>query len=215
MQGIAIMRIKSLLLTAATAGLLGFAFAAPASAAAGDWMIRIRGLGVLPEASGTVKVAGVPLPGKLSATDSVVPEIDFTYFITENWAAELIAATTQHSVHQTTAGDIGSVWLLPPTLTAQYHFNPGGQFQPYLGAGINYTFFYSTRSPLPDIHYKNNVGFALQGGVDVAIGNGYYLNADVKKIFLSTDVKAAGGLVRANGVDINPWIVGLGVGYRF
>lgn len=207
------MQIRRVFLAAAMAAV----FAAPASAAPGDWQIRVRGIGVLPDASGTVKVGGVPLPGDVSVTKSIVPEVDFTYFVTDHWAAELIAATTQHSVHQTTAGDIGSVWLLPPTLTVQYHFMPdSAYFRPYAGIGINYTFFYSTRSPLPGIHYRDNVGWDLQAGADIPLGNGrYFLNVDVKKLFLSTDVKALGGLVRANGVDLDPWIVGLGVGYRF
>jgi len=209
------MRLRSFVLAALAAAALGAAVV-PASAAQGDWQVRVRALGVMPDASGTVTVAGVPLPGSLSATDSLVPEVDFTYFFADHWAAELIAATTQHSVHQTTAGDIGSVWLLPPTLTVQYHFNPEGRFRPYVGAGVNYTIFYSPRSPLPNIHYSDSFGWALQAGVDVPLGaNGYFFNADVKKLFLSTDVSALGGVVRAKGVDLNPWIIGLGVGYRF
>ena len=31
--------------------------------------------------------------------------------------------------------------MLPPTLTAQYHFNPHGAVRPYLGAGVNYSIF--------------------------------------------------------------------------
>lgn len=206
------MYVRKLLLAAVTAVI----FAAPVGAAENDWQVRVRGLGVLPDAGGTATVASVPLAGDISVTDSIVPEVDVTYFFTDHWAAELIAATTQHSVHQSTAGDIGSVWLLPPTLTVQYHFMPEAIIRPYIGIGINYTFFYSTRSPLQGIHYRNNVGWDLQAGADVPIGNsGYFLNADVKKLFLSTDVKALGGLVRANDVDLDPWIVGIGVGYRF
>ena len=206
------MRLRTFLMGAVTTLVL----TAPAAAAQGDWQVRVRGIGVLPEASGTVKVAGAALPGKLSATDTIVPEVDFTYFFDDHWAAELIAATSQHSVHQTTAGDIGSVWLLPPTLTIQYHFMPEANIRPYVGAGINYTFFYSPRSPLAAIHYADNVGFALQAGVDVPFGgNGYFFNFDVKKLFLSTDVTAIGGVVAAKGVNLDPWIVGAGVGYRF
>lgn len=206
------MRLRSLFFATVAAA----AFATPAAAAKGDWQVRVRALAVMPEVGGTVKILGTALPGKFSGTDSVVPEADFTYFFADHWAAELIAGVTQHSVHQTTAGDIGSVWLLPPTLTVQYHFNPEGSIRPYVGAGINYTFFFSTRSPLAGIHYKNNLGWALQVGVDVPIGDsGYFFNFDVKKLFLATDVKALGGAVRAKGVDLNPWIIGVGAGYRF
>lgn len=36
--------------------------------------------------------------------------------------------------------------------------------KPYVGAGINYTFFYSSKpGDVTHVDYKNNAGFALQG----------------------------------------------------
>ena len=88
-------------------------------------------------------------------------------------------------------------------------------FRPYVGAGINYTIFYSPRSPLPDVSYENNFGWALQAGVDVPMGDGpYFLNFDVKKIFLTTEMKADGGIIQAHAA-LNPWLIGAGVGVRF
>jgi outer membrane protein len=182
---------------------------------AGHFQVRLRGLAVLPDASGSAYVGGKELPGSIWVTSSLVPEIDGTYFLTDHIGFEAIAATTQHSVHQTAAGDLGSVWLLPPTLTAQYHLDPDASFfRPYVGAGINYTFFYSVRSPIPALHYANNVGWALQAGSDFAIGGPYFLNVDVKKLFLNTEATGAGGLVTAHA-DLNPWLIGAGVGMRF
>lgn len=212
------MRISSLaaaiLFSAAT-------FASPVMAddsngLAGHYQIRLRGLAVLPDASATVTVSGTNIGGKTDVTDSFIPEIDGAYFITDHVAVELIAGTTKHAVHHSIAGNVGSVWLLPPTLTAQYHFDPTGAFRPYVGAGINYTFFYSAHSAtLAPISFSNNFGFALQAGADVPVGDGpYFLNFDVKKLFLSTTMKAAGGVVRAEA-NLDPWIVGAGVGIRF
>jgi len=183
---------------------------------AGHFQIRLRGLAVLPDASATVTVGGTDIGGKTEVTNSFVPEIDGTYFLTDHIGVELIAATTKHSVHQSIAGNVGSVWLLPPTVTVQYHFDPNGPIRPYLGAGVNYTFFYSAHSAaFPPIGFSNNFGWALQAGVDVPVGDGpYFLNFDVKKLFLSTTMKAAGGAVRANA-DLDPWIIGTGVGIRF
>ena len=181
---------------------------------AGHVQLRLRGLGVLPDASAKIAVGGVPIGGETSVTDSFVPELDGTYFFTDHIAVELIAAVTQHSVHNTVAGNIGSVWLLPPTLTAQYHFSPDASFRPYVGIGVNYTFFFSPKSPLPAIHYSDNAGFALQAGVDIPVGDGpYFVNFDVKKLFLSTTVTAAGGLVHASA-NLDPWIIGAGIGIR-
>ncbi|HTW34185.1 MAG TPA: OmpW family outer membrane protein, partial [Rhizomicrobium sp.] len=81
---------------------------------AGHFQFRMRGVAVIPEASGTITVAGKPVAGSLSVTDSFIPEVDATYFITDHIGVEAIAGTTQHSPHYSSVGDLGSVWLLPP-----------------------------------------------------------------------------------------------------
>ncbi|PKP72058.1 MAG: OmpW family protein [Alphaproteobacteria bacterium HGW-Alphaproteobacteria-5] len=196
----------------------GFA-AVPAQAefqgkSAGDFMIRARVLDVVPDES-----ASTTIGGDVNISNEVVPELDFTYFVTDNIALELIAGITKHDVsHKPTGIDLGEVSLLPPTLTLQYHFMPKERFSPYIGAGLNYTFFYNedpaAGSAVTSIDYEDNFGYALQAGIDYAVADNWYLNLDVKKIFLSTDVSMNGGTIRAD-VDIDPWIFGAGVGYRF
>ncbi len=179
---------------------------------AGDILIRVRGIGVVPDESGTTDALG----GSIEIDNAYVPELDFTYFFTENIAAELILATAKHDVTLKNPNvDLGSVWLLPPTLTLQYHFLPKSRVSPYLGAGVNYTIFYNEKSGgVNDISYDNSFGLALQAGVDVMVDDAWSVNFDVKKIFLNTDVSVNGGAVNAD-VDIDPWIFGIGVGYRF
>jgi outer membrane protein len=162
--------------------------------------------------------------GSARVSNNAVPEVDVSYFFTPNLSAELIAAVTYHTVKDanSVAGTLplGSVRLLPPTLTAQWHFLPQGTFNPYVGAGVNYTFFYGVKgSSLPIIystHYSDKVGGALQAGVDVNVRGNWYVNMDVKKLFLHTDVTlgTAVGQVKAK-VDLDPWIFGAGIGYRF
>ena len=41
-----------------------------------------------------------------------------------------------------------------------------------------------------------------------------YANFDVKYLWINTDVEINGGAIEAD-VDLNPWIVGVGLGYRF
>lgn len=189
--------------------------AADQGKSAGNFMVRVRGIGVIPDESGTPSVIG----GSVSVESAAVPEVDFSYFITDNIAVELIAATTKHDVSAkgTSLGnvDLGSVWLLPPTLTVQYHFMPKSAFSPYVGAGVNYTFFYNEKSgAVNNISYDNNFGWALQAGFDYKLADNWYFNADVKKIFLSTKAKVNGGAITAD-VDLDPWVVGVGVGYKF
>lgn len=186
-----------------------------AAPVAGQFQLRLRGLGVLPDASARISVAGTNIGGVTRATDSFVPEADLTYFITDKIAVEAIAAVTKHTVSNSIAGRVSSVWLLPPTVTAQYHFDPVGFVHPYVGAGVNYTFFYDPKSALAPIGFKNSFGWALQAGADVPVGDGpYFLNFDVKKVFMGTSVRAAGGTVQASA-RLNPWLIGAGVGVRF
>ncbi len=182
--------------------------------------VRLRALMVSPDESATIEAIG----GDVDISTSVIPELDITYFFTKNVAAELILGTTKHDVEaiETAAGniDLGSVWLLPPTLTLQYHFTGGG-LKPYLGAGVNYTIFYGIKEgPVADdIDYDSSFGFALQAGLDYDLNDKWFLNVDLKKVFMNTDATinattALGATVGAD-VDINPLLVGLGVGYRF
>ncbi len=184
------MRITSILLAAA-ATLFTLPALADDMTDLGPWQVRIRVLGVLPDASAKVS----PIGGSVNITNSIVPEGRFHLFPHRPMSLELIAATTKHGVSHTPSGlDLGSAWLLPPTLTAQYHFDQIGPFRSYVGAGVNYTFFYSIHAPtaLAPIHYDDTFGWALQAGADMPIGEqGYFLNVDVKKLFLNTSVGIA------------------------
>lgn len=200
------------------AALLAGPLVAAASADAADhgpWMVRGRILAVLPEEDLDHIDPSLGPGTDVSIDDSVVPELDITYFLTPNIAAELILGTTPHDAEVTSPNvDLGSVWLLPPTLTLQYHFAPEGRIRPYLGVGVNYTIFYGKDEPSgTTVDYENGFGWALQAGVDIPIDDRWAINIDVKQIFLSTEV-TVNGAVKAD-VDINPLLVGVGVGYRF
>lgn len=187
--------------------------AAPANAKEGDWLLRARAIYFSPDESATVTTLG----GGVDATDTIVPELDISYFLTDSVALELIAATTNHDVMATAGGqDLGDVWVLPPTLTLQYHFVNESAFKPYVGAGVNYTIFYGAESgrSITSIDYGNSFGPALQAGIDYKINDTYSLNFDVKKVWVNSDVKINGGNIRAD-VDLDPWVVGVGVGYTF
>ncbi|MDQ2103204.1 OmpW/AlkL family protein [Azospirillum isscasi] len=199
---------------------------------AGDILVRARALAVIPQEDGDL-IGGGPFGGSnigsVKIGNDYIPELDFSYFVTDNIALELIAGTTRHKVSGSLITgnniDVGKVSLLPPTLTAQYHFFTKERVSPYVGAGINYTWFYdetAARRTNADgfttntVDYKNRFGWALQAGVDVALTGNWSLNLDVKKIFLKTDVTAnVSGVPVTSDVRIDPWLVGLGIGYRF
>jgi len=193
------------------------------------WQMRFRIVNVSPNESATIQTIG----GDIAISNRVIPELDFTYFFTENFSLELVLGTSKHTVNTVgsdltaVAGpasanvDLGTVWLLPPTLTAQYHFKYG-DFRPYVGAGINYTLFYNVDagSTIKNVSYDNAVGVAFQAGLDYDLTNKWFLNIDAKYMLLSTDVTVdasnlATGLSIPAQVDINPLLLGFGVGMRF
>lgn len=193
----------------------------PVGKTANSFMVRVRAIGVVPLNSWSkVDVIG----GNVSATAQAAPEVDFSYFLTDNIAFELIAASTRHNVSVTNSAlggrtDIGSTWVLPPTLTVQYHFAPKSQWSPYLGIGINASFFYATNPSNPPVTHwslSNGVGPAIQAGVDYNFSGHWFLNFDIKQIFLKTTAKvdALGTTVKAD-TWLNPLVIGFGIGYRF
>lgn len=193
----------------------------------GDWLVRLRGIAVIP----TDESGGISpdlLTSGLEPQPAVVPEIDITYMATQNIGVELILATSPHDLDGTGAiaglGKAAETMLLPPTLLAQYHFDTGTGFRPYVGAGVNYTITYlenadrSLEAVLGPTTVKagNSLGWAVQAGVDYHINEHWFLNFDVKYIDIGVDVELnSQGTVRTVDVDINPVVVGIGFGYRF
>jgi len=195
-------------------------YVAPASIWGPGWMIRARGIGVIPdEDSSDWNISGSP---DLSIDDAVVPELDISYFFTKNIALELVLAVTPHTIDAegsiSGTGEIGDVWLLPPTLTLQYHFDMG-KFKPYVGAGVNYTVFFNedAGSSYSNLDLDNNFGWALQAGFDYHLKGNWFFNVDVKKLWLDTDASVTLNPTTdvTADVDIDPWIVGVGFGYKF
>ncbi len=195
-------------------------------AASGEspWMVRVRALGIFPDdSSSTFTLNGAAISGETDVDNAYTLDLDISYFFTPNLAVELTLAYAEHDVkaNSTPLGnlDIGSLDLLPPTLTLQYHFLPTNAFRPYVGAGFSYVL-------IPDedpgnalsIDYDDGqVGLALQVGFDYFFNKNWCLTVDVKKVWVDVDVtvQVAPGAYVDTTVDVDPWLIGIGVGYRF
>lgn len=200
--------------------------ASPASPASSEspWMVRVRALGIFPDdSSSTLLLNGAATIGEAEVDDAWTIDLDISYFFTPNIALELTLAYAEHDVKAkgTILGDIdlGSLDLLPPTLTLQYHFLPQNKFRPYVGAGFSYVL-------IPDedpgsavsVDYDNgNIGFALQVGFDYYLTKNWCLNLDLKKVWVDVDanVQVLPGAYVTTNVDVDPWLFGIGIGYRF
>jgi outer membrane protein len=148
----------------------------------------------------------------LSVNDKWLPEVDFTYFLSPNLAAELILTVPQKHTLSAGSAEIGTLKHLPPTLSLQYHFS-AGPVKPYVGAGLNYTRFSSVNLPAGVDIKRNSVGASLQAGLDIPVGKDLYLNVDVKKVFIGTKVSAGGNEIGKFKVD--PVLLGVGLGWKF
>ena len=201
---------------------------------AGDIFVRVRGEAVLPQTSTSDwKLNGASSSALNGAgnhiTDSGIPELDISYFLTKNIAVEAICCLSPHTVNYTGPlglGKIADTWLFPPTVLLQYHFDGAAvgmpQFKPYVGAGVNYTVFFdnSAGADFKDVKIGDRWGAAVQAGFDYHLQGNWFLNVDFKKLWLETDAsatltKVAPGARVSYNVNVDPIIVGAGIGYRF
>ncbi len=226
----------------------------------GDWLVRLRGIAIIPnndseqvgiDGLGSVQSLNGGESSRVSVDNSIVPEIDITYMLTKHIGIEAIAGIAKHNIDlqddglstlvtTLTAGAAGSeltdgfkiydTWVLPPTVTLQYHFMPDNNIRPYAGIGVNYTAFLwddaseqletAVGSPV-SVSSKNGWTWAAQIGVDIDWTDNWYFNIDMKYINIDTEASLFiknGALAGTNlrvGTDISPFVLGAGIGYRF
>ena len=206
----------------------------------GDILINARFLNINPDVSDNqVMAGGAPLaaPAGIDVDDGNSLGIDITYMMTDNFGLELMLDTTSnHDITGTgnLAGvAIGDVTVLPPSLIAVWRFMPKNNIRPYVGAGLNYTFFFSESTTgqftntldavvgpgvtSTGVDVDDTLSLIFQAGVDVDINKDWYLSFDAKYIDMDTTAT-----IQVNGVDtatvdfdLNPLILGVGIGTRF
>lgn len=153
------------------------------------------------------------------ATNETIPVLNFHFYLP--WFNERISlntalGVTRHTFHAGGA-ELGKASMVPLNLTVQYRFvPPGSRFSPYLGLGINHTIFSRQSGPVFS-HlntFKDSNGPLLQAGFDYWFDKKYFLNVDVRKFYIKTDVVPVGG-AKIETIDLDPLTVGLAVGARF
>ncbi len=190
-----------------------FAGAAFAQTVSDPWLVRARVVNIDPH-NGADPLGGTGAADRVHVKNKTIPEVDFSYFFTPNWAAELILTYPQKHDVTLDGAKIGTLKHLPPTLTVQYHFLPEASINPYLGAGVNYTRFSNVHllNGAGDLE-KNSFGYALQAGVDFKLDKNWTFNLDIKKVQIRTDLSVSGAKVSTLKVD--PFLFAAGFGYRF
>lgn len=188
------MKLKNIALALVAATATTAAVAAPA----GTWIIGAGAAYVDPKSN----------PGlELSVDEDVRPSVTFEYFPVKNVGIELLAAHPFKHDIESKGEKVGSVKLLPPTLSLQYHFDNGDKVVPFIGAGVNYTTFFKERLAVSDLELKDNWGAAGHVGVDFKLTDRDAVRLDARYIDLKTDVKIDGA--NKGELDLSPWVYGV------
>lgn len=212
----------------------GLALAANPAAAqeAGDIQVKLLATAVLPDGNITEVLVdpGLPAGTQTVASDNVVPTVAIEYFFTPNVSLETICCVTQHDVDINAgalagAEAVSNARVIPATFTLKYHFNPGG-VSPYVGAGPTYFLWINDEPGAGTVavlgaasqHMSNELGFALQAGVDVPVSQNMAVSLDAKRYFVDSTASwynGAGALVLQTEHQIDPWVLSAGVAFRF
>lgn len=202
------------------------ALAAPAAAQGDRWIARVRGLGVIPDYnSGTIAGTGT----QLQVDNGVGAEAGVTYMLEPQWGLELSLAAAPLSLAtvngQYPGLDAGSFTLASAMLALQFHFQSSGRFRPYLGIGVTGArpTGYSSSDDLAangiaDLTFTSSLRVHTQVGTDLEIGKGWRANFDLRYVPVTTRVDfrlTAGGSLATVALNVNPILVGIGLGRTF
>lgn len=196
------MKIKALLGTVVllSAGVANTAMAVEK----GDWLLRFGASNVDPKSDNHEIV---------SVDDASSLTLNLSYMFTDHLSVEVLAAYPfEHDI--TAGGDkVASTKHLPPTVSVQYHFMPKNAFKPYVGLGVNYTTFFNTKSVLGNLDLGDSWGLAAEAGVDIMLGEKWFLNGSIRYIDIETKARLDGASL--GKVAIDPMVYGLHMGLKF
>jgi len=209
------MRKTSPLILAGLAAAVSLAAAPAMAQSKGDWTVSAGVHQVAPK-SNNGSLAGGTL--KVDVDSDIKPTITGEYFIADNLGIEVLAALPfKHDININGLGRVGSTKHLPPVVSLQYHFNSTGKVSPFVGAGLNYTTFFSedTTGALAGSKLKlqDSWGLAAHAGVDFAIGEKGALRVDLRWIDIDSKVKLDGEKIGT--VNIDPLAYGVSYVFKF
>jgi outer membrane protein len=182
-------------------------------------MVRLRAVHISPaDGSDAIPALAVP-PDAITVSTKTIPELDVSYYFTKSFAAELVLTYPQKHDVSLLGAKIGTFKHLPPSLLLQYHFLPASVFSPYVGVGANLTLISGVDLNVPGVGAldldSSSVGFAAGAGFDVKVADKLYLNLDAKWVQIRSDVVLKASEAKVSRVEVDPWLIGGGIGYRF
>ena len=213
----------------------------------GDFIIRTGYAAIVPdEKSDVLGLDGIGDVGNLLGTttglttdDSETLAISLTYMFSENWGLNtIIAPPPEHNVYAyglepLGVSKLGTYKYVPAILAVQYYIPTGTRFEPYLGLGVNYTYFFdeetvdsldaSLFASDTELEIDPGFGWVAQAGVDYRINDSWTLSAAAYYIDLETDAQLnitntallGSDATLKTSAELNPMIYFLSIGYQF
>lgn len=213
---------KTPLLTLALITAMGSAAPSLAGIQQGDFLVR-AGIAYVSPTGESDEITGIAAGAKVEADSATSLGLNFTYMATDNIGVELLAAWPfSHDIKATgsisSLGKVAETDQLPPTVTLQWHFTPQSNIRPFVGAGVNYTTFFNTKTKgaLTDVglNLDSSWGFAAEAGVDIDVTNDWFVSGQVYYMEIDSEATIGDGIGKYD-VAIDPWVVMLGVGTKF
>jgi len=200
-------------LTALTLSTALVAMAGPAVAQSqGDMTLGLGVHWIEPDSSSLTAVGPIDVDGNAR------PTLTFEYFVADRVGLEVLASWPfEHDINLAGVGKVAETKHLPPTVSLQYHFDTGSSLTPFVGAGVNFTYFFDddgkgVLAGVP-VDLDESWGFALHAGVDYALSDKSAVRFDVRYIDIETDVSVGGAPI--GKVKIDPWVAGAAYVYKF
>lgn len=178
-------------------------------AAESPWQIRL-GVSTLVPASDPGSIT----PGQIDIDNDTGPTFNIAYFITHNLAVDVLGGLPFKHDIKLNGSKVGDTKQLPPIVTLQWHFSPDAPIRPFVGIGLNYTYFYDEHLDSgADFELSDSWGIAYQAGIDVAIDDHWSIGGDVRYARIDSSVKIDDQKV--GSVDVDPFVYSLNLAYRF
>lgn len=146
------------------------------------------------------------------------PTLGVTYHINDNWAVEAWGAgKVNHKINNPAGGKVGDLDAQPYSISGQYQFGAADQtIRPYVGLGYQETNYSgeSTVADAPHVGVETAKGAVATVGADFNITPTWFARVDARYFENgNSDVRQGGEKI--GKADLNPYLIGVGVGARF
>jgi len=204
-------------------GLLAAAFAGAAQAQDSRYYVHVGPGQLAPDEDAVIFAGGSAIPGaNVSMDSSVTGAVELGWRATPELAVSITGGIPPREDVRATGslaafGKLGELQYGPAALTAHYHFNRFGAFQPYVGGGVAVMFvFADDDAAATNLEVDNAAGGAVQVGADWMLNDRWGLFVDYKKAWFDTSASGnlGGGPFEAE-IQVDPSFLHAGATYRF